>query len=183
MLAAIIPLAIVVAQPAAAGHRISSIEPLVVSLPSGWEAGEVQPPSPVFPFETTRLAPDGDRNAACMISPLAKDRPDLTTREALDFLVRNDSRPYWEPGQRAADIEVKELPISGGIAMFANFTDQILVGKPPVRGDYKTATSVLVAIGTSHLIKVTILCDDLAGREYAEALEIVKSIRVAKPGS
>ena len=65
--------------------------------------------------------------------------------------------------------------------MFANFTDQNLVGKPPVRGDHKTATSVLIAIGTSHLIKVTILCDDLAGRDYAEAMEIVKSIRVSSP--
>ncbi|HEY5550646.1 MAG TPA: hypothetical protein VIK52_02070 [Opitutaceae bacterium] len=178
MIAAFIPLAIVLAQPAAASHRISSTEPLFVSLPAGWAAGEDAPPGPAFPFETRRFAPEGDRNAVCLISLLAKDRADLTNREALDFLLRNDSRPYWEPGQRASDIEVKELPFPGGLVLFANFTDQSLVGKPPVRGDYKTATSVLVSIGTGYLIKITILCDDLAGRDYAEALEIVKSIRI-----
>jgi hypothetical protein len=146
-------------------------------------AGERAPPNPGFPFETARFIPDNDRNAICLISPLARNRPDFANREFLELVLRNDSRPYWEPGQQAADIEVKEVQIPGGIVVLANFTDQSLVGKPPVQGDYKTATSVLISLGTSHLIKATILCDDLADLDYAEALEIVKSIRVIKPGS
>jgi hypothetical protein len=183
MLTAVIPLAIVLAPPSVATHRISSTEPLVVSLPAGWVAGENEPPSPAFPFETRRFVPDGDRNAVCLISVLAKDRAEFAEREFLDLVLKNDSRPFWEPGQRPADIEVKALPISGGLAVYANFTDSELVGRPPVRGDYKTATPILVSLGTSYLVKITILCDDLSGRDYAEALEIVKSIKKGLTGS
>jgi hypothetical protein len=184
MIAALLPLAIVLTQPAALpGHRISRIEPLVVSVPVGWVAGENEPPNPAFPFETTRFVPADDRNAACLISFIAKDRAEFADRRFLTLLVRGDSRPYLEPGQDPSEIEVKELQIRGGLAVYATFVDPDLVGKPSVRGDFKTATPILLPLGTSYLIKITIFCDDSTGRDFIEALELVKSIRVGPPES
>ena len=161
----------------AAELQISATEPIMVVAPAGWENA---PRGPV-PFPTLRIASTGDRNAVCLISILDKNHAEFKDTELLKKILRGDSRPYVSSRGDLAKVEVKELPIPSGFGFYANFVDPDLVGKPVRKGSYKTATPIIVGIGSDYLIKATILCDDLQGRDYAEALEIVKSIQVAKP--
>lgn len=169
--------------PALAGEvKISTVDPLVVSTPSGWAVGTPEGPRPGFPFPTTRIVAMGNRNAVCMISVLDRGRPEIADADLLKRILRGDSRPYLASPADAAQLEIKELALTGGgHAYYANFTDPDLVGKPVKKGSYKTATPMIIGIGQDYLLKVTILCDDFASPDYQEALKIVKSLRVPQP--
>ena len=52
------------------------------------------------------------------------------------------------------------------------------MGKPVQKGSYKTATPIIVGVGSKYLIKVTVLCDDINGADYRDAIKIVESIRI-----
>jgi hypothetical protein len=45
-------------------------------------------------------------------------------------------------------------------------------------GSYKTATPVLLSLGTKYLLKATILCDEIDGADYREIVKVVESIRI-----
>jgi hypothetical protein len=162
----------------AAELKISPSDPVVVSAPSGWAMGQESAPRGAFPFATVRITASGERNAVCMISVLDRARPEFKNREVLKRILRGDSRPYLTSA--TANVEIKELPISGGLGFYANFIDPDLVDKPIKKGSYKTATPLILSLGEAYLIKVTILCDDLQSRDYREALQIVKSARIVR---
>ena len=115
-----------------------------------------------------------------MISIYAKDKPEFGDPEFLKKLLRGDSRPYLNSPGDAAKMEIKELKIAEGLGFYANFTDPDLVGKPVEKGNYKTATPVILSLGSKYLIKVTVLCDDLNGADYQDTIKIVESIKIKK---
>lgn len=169
---------------AALGHgaelRVSSKEPVVVLYPEDWTATRAKPMNGAFPFEAYRLDPPTNRNAVCLISVLAKDRPEFTDPEFLKKLVRGDSKPYVSSPAELSKVDVKELKIESGAGYYANFTDTELVGKPTKSGSYKTATPMIFVISSKYLVKVTILCDEIDGTDYRDAMAIVKSLKVKK---
>lgn len=118
-----------------------------------------------------------------MISVLDRNRAEYKNSEVLKRILRGDSLPYLSSSEETTKMEIKELPIQGGLGFYANFVDPDLVGKPVKKGSYKTATPIILSIGPNYLIKVTILCDDLKGCDYNEAVQIVKSIKIAKPSA
>src|SRR4030095_6369626 len=93
-------------------------------------------------------------------------------------LLRGDCRLYLGSPNELSKVEVKELKLDGGVAFYANFVDPDLVGKPVVRGSYKTATPMIVSLSSKYLIKITILCDEIDGSDYRDIIAIVKSIKV-----
>ncbi|HTD87603.1 MAG TPA: hypothetical protein VK850_13580 [Candidatus Binatia bacterium] len=165
---------------AAAEFKISSTEPVVVSAPAKWELTKAKPPRPA-PFETWRLSPPDGRNAACLISLLGKDREQFTDPEFLKMLLKMDSQPYVSAEKELSNINIKDLKVAGGLAVYVNFVDPDLAGKPVKKGDYKTATPIIVTIGSKYLVKITILCDELNGLDYREAMKIVESIKEKIP--
>lgn len=160
--------------------RVSTKEPIVVVAPDGWKAMKERSPLPSFPFETYRIEPGGNRNVACMISFFDKDKPEFADAAFLKKLVRMDSRPYVASASELSKVDVKEVKINGGLGFYANFVDPDLVGKPVELGSYKTATPVIVSVSSKYLIKVTVLCDEIDGADYRDAMAIVKSIKVKK---
>jgi hypothetical protein len=160
--------------------KISTTEPVVVSAPADWQLTKLKPPTPV-PFETYKISPPDARNAACLITLLDTKRQEFADPDFLKMLLKADSRPYVNSATELKNIKIKELKISGGMAFHANFIDPDLVGKPIKKGDYKTATSIMISLGTKYLIKVTVLCDDLDGTDYREALKIVQSLKEKDP--
>jgi hypothetical protein len=167
----------------AAELNIFASEPLVVETPAGWVAAAEPAPGGASSVRTVRIVAPGERNAACMISIVTKNRSEFKDPKVLKALLREGSGAYLSSRAEADKIEVKELPIKGGLAFYANFTDPDLVGKPVKKGSYKTATPIFLSIGAGYLINVTIFCDDLKSRDYTEALEMVKSLQVAKPSA
>ena len=160
--------------------RVGSKEPVVVDAPSLWESTKDKPPSDSFPFETHRLVPPSNRNAQCLISIYDKDKQEFTDPQFLKKILRGDSRPYVSSPEDLPKLELKELKINGGLGFYANFVDPDLVGKPIKQGDYKTATPVILSLSSKYLVKVTILCDEINGADYRDAIKIIESIRIKK---
>lgn len=158
--------------------HVSSVEPVFVTAPAQWELGKDRAPAGSFPFETYHIAAPADRNALCLISIYAKDKPEFADPQFLKKLLRQDSRPYFSSPADESRMEIKELKIKGGLGFYANFTDPDLAGKPVQKGAYKTATPVILSLGSKYLVKVTVLCDDLGGTDYRDAVSIVQSIRI-----
>ena len=159
--------------------RISSKEPLVVTSDQ-WKATKDNTPGLLFPFGTYRLTPPAGRNARCLISVLDKDKKEFSDPEFLKKILRGDSMPYVSSPAELSKIEIKEAKINGGLGFYANFVDPDLVGKPVMEGSYKTATPIILSLGTNYLIKVSIFCDELHGADYKDALQILESIRIKK---
>jgi hypothetical protein len=158
--------------------RVSAKEPLVVVAPDQWTSTEDKSPTASFPADTFRLAPPVGRNAECLISILDKDKAEFADPQFLKRLLRGDSRPYVSSPEELAKLDLKELKIDGGLGFYANFVDPDMVGKPVKEGSYKTATPILLSIGSKYLIKVTVLCDEIDGADYRDAIKIVESIRI-----
>ena len=177
----IIALAFAFSATKAAELPVSTDEPVFVVAPDHWTATKTKSPGGRFPFETFRVEAPGDRNVVCLISIYGKDKPEFTDPEFLKTLLRAESRPYVGSPSQLSTIEIEELTIQGGQGFCSNFVDPDLVGKPSQKGNYKTATPVLMSIGTKYLIKLTILCDEINGTDYQDAITIVESIRVKQP--
>ena len=160
--------------------RVSSKEPVVVVASDTWKSTLDTRPGATFPFETYRLEPSTNRNVVCLVSIYDKDKPQFADAEFLKTLVRADSRPYVSSPAELSKIEVKELKMEGGLGFYANFTDPDLVGKPVVRGSYKTATPVIVSVSSKYLIKISLLCDEIDGADYRDAISVIRSIKMKK---
>gem|GEM_PF-4358982 len=163
--------------------RVSSKEPVVVVAPDSWKATLDTQPGPSFPFETYRVEPVTNRNVVCLISIYDKDKPQFADAAFLKTLVRADSRPYVNSPDELSKIEVKELKMEGGLGFYANFVDPDLAGKPVVRGSYKTATPIIVSLSSKYLMKISLLCDEIDGADYREAISVIKSLKIKKTES
>ena len=159
---------------------VSSKEPIVVLAPDLWKATKGRSPSGGFPFETYRFEPSTNRNTGFMISVYDKNKPEFADPEFLKKLVRGDSRPYVSSPDELTKIEIKELKIEGGLGFYANFIDPDLVGKPVVKGQFKTATPIIVSVSSKYLVKITLLCDEIDGADYRDAMAVIKSLKVKK---
>jgi hypothetical protein len=169
------------AEPKTIELHVSAKDPVFVAAPEKWEAAkEKGPPGIPFPFETYQVTPPEGRNAVCLISILDKDREQFTDADFLKKILRGDCRPYVSTPAELPKMELKSLKLKDGTGFYANFVDPDLVGKPVEKGKYKTATPVILSFGSKYLIKATILCDEIDGTDYREAMKIVRSIRIKK---
>ena len=157
---------------------VSSKEPITVVAPDHWKSTKDKPPSNAFPFEIYRVEPPTGRNAVCLVSAFDKDKPEFADAKFLKKILRGDSRPYVSSPDDLPKLELKEIKINGGLGFYVNFVDPDLVGKPVKQGDYKTATPILMSLGSKYLIKVTLLCDEIDGADYRDLMTIVKSIKI-----
>ncbi len=158
--------------------RVSAKDSVFVTAPAQWTAAKDRSPSPSFPVETYRVVPPAGHNAIVLISVLAKDKTDYADPQALKKLLRADCRPYVSSAEELPKIELKELKITAGSAFYANFVDPDLVGKPVKTGTYKTATPIILNLGSKYLIKITLLCDEINGNDYRDAMKVVESIKI-----
>jgi hypothetical protein len=157
---------------------VSTREPLVVVAPDQWRSAREGSPNGAFPFETYRVEPSTNRNAVCLVSVIAKDKQEFADAELLKKIIRASSRPYVASPDELPKVEIKEAKISGGLEFYANFVDPDLAGKPVKQGSYKTATPIILSLGTKYLVKITVLCDEIDGADYKDAMKIVESIRI-----
>jgi hypothetical protein len=115
-----------------------------------------------------------------LISIYDKDKQKFTDPQFLKTMLRGDSRPYANSPDDLSKIELKEVKINGGLGFYANFVDPDLVGKPVKEGSYKTATPMILSLGSKYLVKVTVLCDEIDGADYRDVIKIVESIGIKK---
>lgn len=151
--------------------------PIHVTLPAGWSKNDEPHGPPVVRFHTIRFFAGGNRNAEVLISVLDKDRSDRVDEKRLKEVLKADCLPYVTSARELNGIKPKSLPLAAsGTAYYANFTDSNLIGKPTRKEVFKTATVMIIALGTKYVLKATILCDEFDGVDYREAMAIVTSL-------
>lgn len=65
-----------------------------------------------------------------------------------------------------------------GFGFYCTFTDPKLVGKPPVKDDFKHATYGVVRLAPRIYVAVTLLADDLEGPDYQALLGAVEGMEI-----
>ena len=65
-----------------------------------------------------------------------------------------------------------------GFGFYCTFTDPKLVGKPPVKDDFKHATYGVVRLAPRVYVAVTLLADDLEGPDYQALLGAVEGMEI-----
>lgn len=76
---------------------------------------------------------------------------------------------------------VEEFYSRQGFGFYCTFTDPNLVGKPPVKDDFKHATYGVVRLAPRVYVAVTLLADDLEGADYQALLGAVEGMEL-RPG-
>jgi hypothetical protein len=160
--------------------QVSSTDPIFVTVPDHWQAAKYSPPDHPSPAETYRIVPPDSRNAAVLFSLFDKSTPEFSDPEFLKKTLRGTFVVYVASPVDLPKIPIKELNIKGGLGYYASFVDPDLVGKPVEKGNYKISTSAIVGLGSKYLIVITVLCDQINGADYRDAINIVESIKVKK---
>jgi hypothetical protein len=154
-----------------------------VAVPDTWQAGELPAPPPGVPImrRNLRYVTKSGSNDSVMLTlvPVPDDR--LTDPEALRLMVEEASQQFVA-GSVEGRADLKELKIGRATGFMVTFTDAHLVGKPPVKDDYKSMTSCFIYLGDRVLVSATIFTDDVDDQAYAEALRLLKSVSFAQPG-
>ena len=162
---------------------LGSGKALLLSVPDSWKPHAARAPeSAPAPARTVRYVPRDGRNEAILISvlPVLDDR--FADPAALKALVEEATQQFVADSvEKKANL--KELKFGGGNGYAVTFTDANLVGKPSVPEDYKAMTACFVYLGERVMVTATIFTDDPAGKAYAEAQHMLKSISLRLPGN
>ncbi len=125
-----------------------------------------------------RLKPPGDANASLNLTFVSLPDDSLADRDNLRRFHAANTRQFVE-GSVEGEVQGRDFKTPHGFGVQARFTDAALVGKPPEKENYKTVTAVFLHLGERVLVIASFFCDDPQGGEYAQAMEMLRSIRVS----
>ena len=155
---------------------------LLLTLPATWTTTDpVVPPSdlPLKGVNVRYVTRNGSNDAVLLtILPVPDDRFD--DRDNLKQLVLQATEQFVA-GSVEGKADPTEIRLGGATGFCVTFTDAALVGKPPVKDDYKVMTSCFVYLGEKVMVTATIFSDDPNGGAYAEGMRILKSILLEMP--
>ena len=157
---------------------------VLLTVPDTWKAAELPalPPGMAAGGIPHRYVTKNGSNDSVLLSlvPVPDDR--LTDSATLKAMIEEASQQFVA-GSVEGKVALKELKIGAVAGFSVTFTDVNLVGKPTVKDDYKAMTACFVYLGDRVLVSATIFTDDVNGKAYAEALRLLKSITLQRPGS
>ncbi|HTB80160.1 MAG TPA: hypothetical protein VK717_04655 [Opitutaceae bacterium] len=116
-------------------------------------------------------------NAACRITVIAVQNatfPDKAKTRA-EFMQLAQS---FSPGSVEKKPAPKEFSLKSGFGLYCSFTDASLVGKPPIKGNYKTVSPGLIYMSKDLVLAVTIFTDDPSGPEFRQLVDIIQSTQL-----
>jgi hypothetical protein len=122
-----------------------------------------------------RFRPDNDANVSLNLTFVSLPDEALADRENLRRFHAANTRQYTS-GSVENEVRARDFKTPHGYGVQAQFTDAALVGKPPERDNYKTVTAVFLHLGERVLVIASLFCDDPQGEEYADAMEMLRSI-------
>lgn len=150
-----------------------------VRLAPDWASADADPP-PGDPAvrANLRLKPAGEVNASLNLTFVSLPDDSLAERENLRRFHAANTRQF-AGGSVEGEVRGRDFKTPHGFGVQARFTDAALVGKPPERENYKTVTAVFLHLGERVLVIASFFCDDAQGGEYAQAMDMLRSIRVS----
>jgi len=161
--------------------HVSTANPVFVVAPDQWKVAKYNPPDNPSPLEAYQISPPSGRNAAILFSIFDKSKPEFADPEFLKKVLRGTFLVYVSSPADADKVEIKALNIKSGLGFYANFIDPDLVGKPVEIGNYKTSTSAVVSLGSKYMVVITVLCDQINGADYRDAINIIETIKIKQP--
>ena len=137
-------------------------------------------PSPADPAVRAdlRLHPVNGANVSLNLTFVSLPDEALADRENLRRFHADNTKQFIA-GSVEGEVRGRDFKTPHGYGVQARFTDAALVGKPPEKENYKTVTAVFLYLGERVLVIASLFCDDPQGGEYAEAMEMLRSLRVS----
>ena len=142
-----------------------------VTPAAGWRLAKNDRP---LPLPTFKYLPPAGRKAALLLSLIPASRAGVVDTPSLRRFHVKACTPFLPSPDYPVDS--LDLKPAHGTGVYATFTDPKLAGKAAGPDDYKTATSACLFLGGDLLVQATLLCDDPSGRDFSEALDMVRSI-------
>lgn len=144
---------------------------LTASVPEGWNTERMdRGPGWTFAFK-----PRNGANATMLLTLLCL--PDLGAADPVQLKRKlSQYSARFAAGAVEKTAVFHDLTLSKGCGAYCTFTDASLVGKPPEPGNYKTQSSGLIQFDDALLATVTLFCDDVGAREFAEMQAIANSL-------
>jgi hypothetical protein len=147
---------------------------LQIEAPKGWKMA-------VRPIGdkgcNAMFSPVDDRNAAVALTVFFLPKPKKASIEALTKGLRAAiQKPEY--GYVEKEATIIELTLESGKCVYGTFTDSKLVGKPPVRGDYKFVTHGLMQLRDDMMANVSVFSDDKNSAGHRDWLSAFQTIRV-----
>jgi hypothetical protein len=148
-------------------------------IAAGWSKADPGP-APEDPSlrGNLRLLPGNDANVSLSLIFLSAPDDNLADRENLRAFHDANCRQF-AGGSVEGEVRTRDFKTPHGYAVQARFTDAALVGKPPEKENYKTVTTVTLYLGERVLVIASFFCDDPQGGEYAEAMDMLRTIRIS----
>ena len=150
---------------------------LLTKEPESWkEVAAGGPGGDQAGFPTRKFVPADGRNAALMITlvgTLNGRVPDLPVLKRLHTAACQ--RFLSSPDQQFA---IKELQLPNGAGYYSTFEDPDLVGKPPVKDNFKFTSPCFILFKTGEVVNATFFADEKEGKSLPEAVAILQTLEV-----
>lgn len=156
---------------------LGSGKALLVTLPGTWTSADLPARPPGIPETgaSVRYVTKSGSNDALLITVLAVPDDRFSDPASLRAMVEMATEQFVS-GSVEGKANLKELKFGGVTGYAATFTDASLVGKPPIKEDYKAVTACFVYLGEQVLVTATVFTDDAGGQAYAEGIRVLQSM-------
>jgi hypothetical protein len=146
----------------------------------------------VFVAEGFKIAAEdlGDRHEI-IIAPKREGGPQAAARLVVNLTPADEFNSKAKLRERVIELcapaaeqnntrryTAQEFYSRQGFGFYCTFTDPKLVGKAPVKDDFKHVTLGAVRLGPRVYVSVTLLADDLEGAEYQALLGTVEGMEL-----
>ncbi|MSU24853.1 MAG: hypothetical protein EXS32_13650 [Opitutus sp.] len=126
------------------------------------------------------VSPKGDVNASCTITITFPQADRLENKSRLKQRTEIDGTKYADGSVEGKAIS-REFTLTAGYGFYCNFTDPALIGKPPVKGDYKTMSVGLIHLAADVLLEVAISADGFKSAPYQSLLGMIEGMEFTPP--
>lgn len=130
---------------------------------------------------TIMVTPKGDVNANCQLKITFPDNDHYDTKNRLRDHVVESATPFVDQSVEGKAVP-REYALQTGYGYHCDFTDPKLVGKPPVKDDYKTISLGMIHLTPEILIEVQIQGDGFASDPFQQLLGMVEGMEFTPPG-
>lgn len=149
---------------------------LEVAVPATWSAKSQSAGEQGF---NIMIKPKSDANAGLQITALFMKVDQSISDEDMQKRFA-DSLVQMVPGSVEKKADLKKLKLKGATACYVSLTDESLVGKPSVPGNFKVMTSGMAKLSDGVVTSFTLFSDDKTGADFTEGLKIIESIVLNK---
>ena len=150
---------------------------LTLTLPKTWKAQGRDLMGQAFDIT---ISPVGDANAQGKLTVIYGKDDSFQDKAKVKAALQSLCEQFIS-GSVEQKADVKTFTLRQGYGVYASFTDKDLVGKPPVKANYKTMTPGVIYLGNKVSVATTIFADSLTGDEFKQLLAIVESIQLSPP--